>query len=124
MIGSPSTSTPRANRRSALYEDDRVTRDYKQAKSATQLLEVTAPVAARGDVTVKIGASKGSYAGKPAARPYELTVHTGTAPRDVSVDNVELNKQASKDAYLAAATGWYYENGVILVKTASISTCT
>ena len=72
----------------SLYEDDRVTRDYKQDKSATQLLEVNAPVAARGDVTVKIGASRGSYAGKPSTRPYELTVHTGTAPRDVTMGNV------------------------------------
>ncbi|TDU89268.1 alpha-glucosidase (family GH31 glycosyl hydrolase) [Kribbella voronezhensis] len=106
----------------SLYEDDRVTRDYKQAKSATQQLEVSAPTAARGDITVKIGASSGSYAGKPTTRPYELTVHTGTTPRTVSVDNKGLTKLVSKNAYLAASTGWYYENGVVLVKTAPIST--
>lgn len=106
----------------SLYEDDRVTRDYKQDKSASQLLEVNAPVAARGDVTVKIGASKGSYAGKPSSRPYELTVHTGTAPNVVTVADVSLAKLASKTAYDAASTGWYYDNGVVLVKTAPIST--
>ncbi len=86
------------------------------------MLEVNAPVAARGDVTVKIGASRGSYAGKPSTRPYELTVHTGTAPRDVTMGNVALTKLVSKNAYDAASTGWYYENGVVLVKTAPIST--
>ena len=106
----------------SLYEDDRVTRDYKLDKSASQLLEVAAPTSARGDVTVKIGASRGSYAGKPGARPYELTVHTGTAPREVNVDGSKLTKLVSKSAYLAASTGWYYENGVVLVKTAPLST--
>jgi alpha-glucosidase len=106
----------------SLYEDDRVTRDYSQDRSATQQLEVTAPVAARGDVVVKIGASRGSYAGKPTTRRYELTVHTGTTPGDVTVDNQRLTKLVSKNAYLAASSGWYYENGVVLVKTASIST--
>ncbi|TDO50824.1 alpha-glucosidase (family GH31 glycosyl hydrolase) [Kribbella sp. VKM Ac-2527] len=106
----------------SLYEDDRVTRDYKEAKSATQRLEVDAPIASRGDITVKIGASRGLYTSKPATRPYELTVHTGTAPSNVSIGDGKLTKLASKDAYLAASTGWYYENGVVLVKTPSIST--
>lgn len=105
-----------------LYEDDRVTREYKQGNSANQLFEVTAPTQSRGDVVVMLGASQGSYAGKPSSRPYELTVHTGTAPRDVTVDGHKLTKFAGKNAYLAGSTGWYYDNGVILVKTAPIST--
>ncbi|WP_132149183.1 NPCBM/NEW2 domain-containing protein [Kribbella antiqua] len=88
-----------------LYEDDRVTR---AASSAQQVFAVDAPVKDRGDVTVKIGASVGTYAGKPTARPYELTVHTGTAPREVTVDGRKVP--------------WTYENGVIRVKTAPIST--
>ena len=90
----------------SLYEDDRVTRS---PKSATQVFAVDAPTQGRGDVTVKIGASVGTYTGKPASRPYELTVHTGTAPREVTVDGRKLS-------------GWEYDNGVVRVKTAAIST--
>jgi alpha-glucosidase (family GH31 glycosyl hydrolase) len=88
-----------------LYEDDRVTRS---AKSAQQTFTVDAPTQSRGDVTVKIGASVGTYAGKPATRPYELTVHTGTAPREVTVDG--------------RRTSFTYENGVVHINTAPIST--
>jgi alpha-glucosidase len=104
-----------------LYEDDRVTREFKNT-SATQQLEVDAPTTGRGDVTVKIGESRGSYTGKPSTRPYELTVHTGSAPREVTLDHRKLTKLVSKNAYLAASSGWYYENGVVLVKTTTIST--
>ncbi|MEV0291268.1 NPCBM/NEW2 domain-containing protein [Kribbella sp. NPDC050820] len=90
----------------SLFEDDRVTRS---GKSATQVFTVDAPTQDRGDVTVKIGASVGTYTGKPASRPYELTVHTGTAPREVRVDGNKVS-------------GWTYENGVVQVKTAPIST--
>ncbi|MFI6678480.1 NPCBM/NEW2 domain-containing protein [Kribbella sp. NPDC050470] len=90
----------------SLFEDDRVTRS---GKSATQVFTVDAPTQDRGDVTVKIGASVGTYTGKPASRPYELTVHTGTAPREVRVDGRKVS-------------GWTYENGVVQVKTAPIST--
>ena len=67
----------------SLYEDDRVTRS---AEVGSAEFAVDAPTQSRGDVTVKIGASVGTYTGKPASRPYELTVHTGTAPREVTVD--------------------------------------
>jgi alpha-glucosidase (family GH31 glycosyl hydrolase) len=89
-----------------LYEDDRVTRS---TESAQQTFAVEAPTQSRGDVTVKIGASVGTYTGKPATRPYELTVHTGTAPREVTVDGHKVS-------------GWDYENGVVRVRTAPIST--
>ncbi|GAB2630278.1 hypothetical protein GCM10009743_00880 [Kribbella swartbergensis] len=100
----------------SLYEDDRVTRSQN---SATQVFAVDAPTQSRGDVTVTIGASVGTYTGKPASRPYELTVHTGTAPHDVIVDGRKLPKL---DNYQAGSIGWHYDNGIIRVKTAPIST--
>jgi alpha-glucosidase (family GH31 glycosyl hydrolase) len=36
----------------SLYEDDRVTRNYKENKSATQQFEVGVPTTGRGDVTL------------------------------------------------------------------------
>ncbi|WP_165949129.1 NPCBM/NEW2 domain-containing protein [Kribbella turkmenica] len=90
----------------SLFEDDRVTRSQS---SAQQLFTVDAPTQGRGNITVTIGASVGSYAGKPAARPYELTVHTGTKPLVVLVDGRKVND-------------WSYDDGVVRVKTSPIST--
>ncbi|WP_328989103.1 NPCBM/NEW2 domain-containing protein [Kribbella sp. NBC_01245] len=105
----------------SLYEDDRVTRDYK-TRSAIQRFDAEAPINGRGDVTVKIGKSIGSYAGKPASRPYELTVHTGTNPQGgVTIDGARLTKLASANAYETASTGWFYADGVVKVKTAKIT---
>ncbi|HEY3558629.1 MAG TPA: NPCBM/NEW2 domain-containing protein [Kribbella sp.] len=89
----------------SLYEDDRVTRS---TKSATQTFAVDAPTQGRGDVTVKIGASVGTYDGKPTSRPYELTVHTGSAPHNVTIDG--------------RPAAFTYANGVVRVQTASIPT--
>ncbi|GGS31860.1 NPCBM/NEW2 domain-containing protein [Actinokineospora fastidiosa] len=104
-----------------LYEDDRVTRAHREGASATQRFDVTAPVADRGDVTVRIGASVGAFAGKAASRPYELTVHTGTAPRHVVMGG-KLTRHQTKAAYDAADTGWFHDGGVVRVKTAAVPT--
>ena len=88
-----------------LYEDDRVTRS---TKSATQTFAVDAPTDGRGDITVNIGRNNGSYDGKPTARPYELTLHTGTAPHNVTIDGRPAK--------------WSFANGVVTVQTGSIAT--
>jgi hypothetical protein len=66
-----------------LSEDDRVTRS---TKTATQTFQSSAAVNDSGDVTVRIGELRVSYAGKPVQRPYQLTVHTGTEPKQVVAD--------------------------------------
>ncbi len=105
-----------------LYEDDRVTRSEQ---SAQQRFDVDAPNADRGDVTVRVGESRGSYAGKATARPYELTVHTGTKPNAVTLDQTKLVAKSTKAAYDAAQSGWFYDaadrGGVVHVKTTAVS---
>ncbi|GAA1688512.1 hypothetical protein GCM10009745_36790 [Kribbella yunnanensis] len=88
-----------------LFEDDRVTR---AKQSAQQTFAVDAPRDGRGDIIVRIGALNGSYAGKPGSRPYELTVHTGSAPHAVLVDGRPVKST--------------YKDGVVTVQTASVST--
>ncbi|MFF1817399.1 NPCBM/NEW2 domain-containing protein [Kribbella sp. NPDC058245] len=88
-----------------LYEDDRLSRAQK---SAQQTLAVDAPKDGRGDITVRIGALNGSYAGKPSSRPYELTVHTGSAPHAVLIDGRPVKST--------------YKDGVVTVQTASVPT--
>ncbi|MEU7113948.1 NPCBM/NEW2 domain-containing protein [Streptomyces sp. NPDC046182] len=106
-----------------LYEDDGVTRAHRTGQYATQTAEVRAPQRGAGDVTVRIGASKGSFAGKSPARPYQFTVHTGDAPSEVELGGRELPRLTSEAAYEAARQGWWYDRddrgGVVKVKTAS-----
>ncbi|MFJ3902692.1 NPCBM/NEW2 domain-containing protein [Streptomyces sp. NPDC090025] len=106
-----------------LYEDDGVTREHRTGRSATQRADVRAPARGAGDVTVRIGASTGDYTGKPAARPYRFTVHTGDTPAAVTLDGRALPRQTSKAAFEAAPRGWWYDpadrGGVVQVKTAA-----
>lgn len=106
-----------------LYEDDGVTRAHRAGAYATQTAEVRAPKRGAGDVTVRIGASKGSFAGKSASRPYQFTVHTGDAPSEVGLGGRALPRLGSRAAYDAAAQGWWYDRddrgGVVKVKTAA-----
>lgn len=118
---------PQGDSSFSMYEDDRVTRASREGKSATQKFEVSAPKQGYGTVAVRIGESVGDYAGKPASRPYELTVHTGSRPNAVQADGgAPLTQLRTKAEYDAAQTGWYYaesdRRGVVHVKTTPVST--
>ncbi|GAA1363038.1 NPCBM/NEW2 domain-containing protein [Streptomyces beijiangensis] len=109
-----------------LYEDDGVTRQNREGKYATQRAEVDAPRSGAGDVTVRIGASKGNFQGKQTTRPYQFTVHTGDAPSKVELGHRKLPRLTSQAAYDKASQGWFYDRddrgGVVKVKTASLRT--
>ncbi|MGW2848227.1 NPCBM/NEW2 domain-containing protein, partial [Streptomyces sp. NPDC001274] len=87
--------------------------------------EVTAPVRGAGDVTVRIGASRGDFTGKQRSRPYEFTVHTGSEPASVALRG-KLPRLGSAAAFEAAEQGWWYDRddrgGVVRVRTAPLST--
>ncbi|MFD9959860.1 TIM-barrel domain-containing protein [Amycolatopsis sp. NPDC058986] len=108
-----------------LTEDDGVTRGYQRGQQATQQFTVDAPSSGPGTVTVGIGASFGSYNGKPDARRYQLTVHTGSKPGAVQAGNGVLRQYASRAELDAAPSGWWYDaadrGGVVRVKTAPIA---
>ncbi|MFF3459866.1 NPCBM/NEW2 domain-containing protein [Streptomyces sp. NPDC002730] len=109
-----------------LYEDDGVTRQHRSGKYATQRADVQAPRRGAGDVTVRIGASKGEFTGRQSTRPYTFSVHTGDAPSTVGLNGRRLPRQTSKAAYAKAAQGWWYDQddrgGVVHVKTPSLRT--
>ncbi|MGW1428193.1 NPCBM/NEW2 domain-containing protein [Streptomyces sp. NPDC002431] len=116
---------PRGRSSFTLYEDDGVTRQHRDGKYATQRAEVTAPDRGAGDVTVRIGASRGDFTGKQRIRPYEFTVHTGSEPASVALRG-KLPRLGSAAAFEAAEQGWWYDRddrgGVVRVKTAPLST--
>ncbi len=112
----------------SLYEDDGVTRQQRQGASATQTAEVNAPVRGAGRVCVDVSASVGDFAGKQATRPYLFTVHSTTAPGNVTLGGRPLPRLTSKAAFDAAGQGWWYDatdrGGVVQVKTSPLSTST
>lgn len=100
-----------------LYEDDGVSRGYARGEYAEQRFTVT-PVPA--GITVAIGPSVGSYAGKVDGRRYRLTVHDGGTSTAVTVGGEVLPRYDDPAAYAAAATGWYRDparGGVTDIKT-------
>ncbi|PBC81490.1 MULTISPECIES: NPCBM/NEW2 domain-containing protein [unclassified Streptomyces] len=106
-----------------LYEDDGVTRAHRDGSSATQRVQVAAPRSGGGDVRIGVGALRGAFRGKQTARPYRFTVHTGDAPRGVTLDGRPLRRLPSAGAFEAADEGWFHDPadraGVVRVKTAS-----
>ncbi|MFJ2624243.1 NPCBM/NEW2 domain-containing protein [Streptomyces sp. NPDC087532] len=108
-----------------LYEDDGVTRQHRDGKYATQTAEVKAPLRGAGDITVRIGASEGQFTGKQRTRPYEFSVHTGSAPSAVQLGG-KLPRLTSAAAYKAAKQGWWYDQddrgGVVKIKTLPLPT--
>lgn len=108
-----------------LHEDDQVTREHTTGAVAEQVFSVRSPSQGRGTVAVTIGASEGDYEGKAAARPYELSVHTGSEPARVRIGGqAPLTKVSGADAFESAVTGWYYDpserGGVVHVKAGSV----
>ncbi|MFD6092987.1 NPCBM/NEW2 domain-containing protein [Oerskovia sp. NPDC060338] len=116
---------PQGDESFTLYEDDKLTRAYKDDATSSQELTVSAPEQDGGDVTVTIGERVGDYAGKAAARPYLLDVHTGSAPSGVTVGGAVLTQVGDAAALESASTGWFYDasapGGVVRVKLGAIA---
>jgi alpha-glucosidase len=87
-----------------LYEDDGVSRGYARGEYAEQTFTVSPSATA---VTVGIGPSVGSYAGKVDRRQYRLTVHDLGQTTRVAVGDTVLTRYDDPAAYAAAGTGWY-----------------
>ncbi|WP_083508871.1 NPCBM/NEW2 domain-containing protein [Arthrobacter alpinus] len=108
-----------------LKEDDKVSREYKNGATSVQEFKVAAPAKNGGDVSVTIGKRDGDYAGKAAARPYNLAVHSGSAPSSVTVGATTVAKVPDATALEAAATGWYYDaadaGGTVHVKVGAVA---
>jgi len=87
-----------------LYEDDGVSRGYTRGEYAEQTFTVTPGPTG---VTVAIGPSIGSYAGKADRRSYRLTVHDPGLTAQVLDGDTVLPRYDDPAAYAAATTGWY-----------------
>ncbi|MFF4369059.1 TIM-barrel domain-containing protein [Streptomyces sp. NPDC001594] len=117
---------PRGTSSFDLYEDDGRTRAYASGAYARQRVDVTAPASGSGTVSVSVGAPTGSYTGRPASRGYEFTLHVASAPTALTLDGAPLTRLASKAAYDAATTGWFFDpadrGGILWTKTGTRTT--
>ncbi|MFJ2187167.1 TIM-barrel domain-containing protein [Kitasatospora sp. NPDC087861] len=112
---------PQGDSSYTLYEDDGVTRQFNAGSSATQRVDVHAN---RAVTTVTVGASVGSYTGKPASRGYRFSVHGQPAPQLVVTQGGPLPRLDSAAALDSASSGWYYDaaTGVTQIRTPAVST--
>lgn len=122
----------------SMYEDDGSTQKYKTGASARTLIEMEAPVTpdSPGDqITLTVGAAKGTYDGMPAQRGYGVDMHVTAKPAKVVAGGKALTEivvpagTAARQAldkvkadFAAATEGWYYDatdrKGVLHVKIA------
>ena len=75
-----------------LYEDDGVTRGYARGEYAEQTFTVTPDATG---ITVGIGPSVGTYAGKVERRSYRLLVHNPSGPGTTVVEVPPLDTNAA-----------------------------
>lgn len=118
---------PQGESATTLYEDDGNTRQYQQGAFSEQRIRMSAAgfgAERVGDVTVRIDAVQGQYAGQETARRYALQVHTHAAPGRVELDGRALPPLASRaafDALGADAEGWFHDaadrHGTLFVRS-------
>lgn len=88
-----------------LYEDSGKAREYQIGKAAWTDLRASET---DGDLTVTISPVRGSYAGMPAARAYELRLPGDWPPQSVTVNGKPLNYSTQNNRI-----GWRYEGNTL-----------
>jgi hypothetical protein len=110
-----------------LYEDDGVTREYRDGAFAKTLIECDGPIFGTGGITtINVGESDGDYEGKPAERINLFELHIHQYPQAVLLDEQPLDEYASLEELEQATDGWYYDPddrlGIVHVKTQPLPT--
>lgn len=91
-----------------LYEDDGITRAYRDGAFARTLIEVNAA----NTININIHAAKGHYQGIYQQRVYQLEIHT-KEPGQVLLNNNKLKSFKTMDAYKNASdAGYFYDPAI------------
>ncbi len=111
-----------------MFEDEGSNREYRQGKSArTKFTALTDDDGIRIN-EIHISAAKGNFKGRILNRVYLVQIHSPVVPAQVMVQEMKLLKCMDFAAFASAETGWCYnpddKQGMILIKTAKISTDT
>jgi alpha-glucosidase (family GH31 glycosyl hydrolase) len=118
---------PNVYSESELYEDDGISREHRSGAFSKTLITVEGPeYGGKEDITITVGESVGSYAGKPYSRAYIFQVHVDWEPDDVIVnDTLYLTEYLTFEDWEQAAEGWFFDNSglkdIIYAKTLPLS---
>jgi alpha-glucosidase (family GH31 glycosyl hydrolase) len=107
----------------SMYEDDGTTQSYSSGAFTRTLIEVDAPKSldeAGAQVTVKVGAARGSYKEMPASRPYVVELHVPAKPASVRLGDRVLQmfqlpagdraaREKARAEFDAAPEGWLFD---------------
>jgi alpha-glucosidase (family GH31 glycosyl hydrolase) len=94
----------------SLYQDDGVSRDYREgAYALTSLRQTWTRRGGAPAMTLTVGAATGQYEGQPEARTIRAAVHrVSAAPDRVTAGGARLPRRASRAA-LRRQGGWFYD---------------
>lgn len=100
-----------------LYEDDGLTRKYREGEYATTLIESQADATG---ITLRIHPVKGHYNGIYTRRVYLLDIHS-RKPASLTLNGIKLKPCRNLEAFEKSTAGWYYDptdrTGILHVKT-------
>ena len=103
-----------------MYEDDGLTTDYYEGKSATTMITSSAPKTGKGKAVIKAGLLTGSYEGIVTERSTEFTVNVSEKPTDLSLkvgnENVDLKEAASLEEFEKGTNLYFYDESPNLNK--------
>lgn len=109
-----------------MYEDDGVTKEHRSGKFAKTMITSKAPEQGTGDLIIQVGASIGDYQGRLASRTNQFMIHMPNKPSAVAVGGESSSELATKSAWDASTSGWYYDaqdrGGILYVKTMDLPT--
>jgi hypothetical protein len=111
-----------------LYEDDGLTREYRDGACAKTLIECDAPdYGASGVITLTIHPAVGSFEGMLTERAYWCEVHCPISPsQGITLDDEPLTEYPSMEELKNAGDGYFYdsqaEGGIVYIKTNFIPT--
>ncbi len=105
-----------------LYEDDGLTREYRNGAFAKTLIECDGPAFGTGGITtINVGESEGDYNDKPTERTNLFEVHIHQYPQSVLLNEEPLQEYASLEELEQAVNGWFYDGsdklGIVNIKT-------
>lgn len=103
-----------------VYEDDGLTTDYKDGKSATTMITSSAPKTGKGKAVIKAGLLEGNYEGIVTERSTEFIVNVSEKPTDLELkvgnENVSLEEATSLEEFENGTNLYFYDESPNLNK--------
>lgn len=109
-----------------LYEDDQITREYRDGKFAETWIRVSAPEAGAGETVIRVDAAEGDFTGRLKERAYVFDVQASGCPEKLTLNGKALPLYYTALELNEAGEGYYFDSddrgGRLTVKVAPVST--